>query len=89
MAGFGHRVVVNATRVGVARAVFFTLVLVCFSVLRAASSVGEHCLHTAGVTGSNPVPPTIFLCFQLDSGFSGGPENPLFSSSTHIARPPT
>ena len=23
------------------------------------SSVVEHCLHTAGVTGSNPVPPTI------------------------------
>src|SRR5690606_27107809 len=25
----------------------------------AVSSVVEHCLHTAGVTGSNPVPPTI------------------------------
>src|SRR5690606_21938852 len=24
----------------------------------AVSSVVEHCLHTAGVTGSNPVPPT-------------------------------
>ena len=26
----------------------------------AVSSVVEHCLHTAGVTGSNPVPPTKF-----------------------------
>jgi hypothetical protein len=25
---------------------------------RAISSAGEHCLHTAGVTGSNPVSPT-------------------------------
>src|SRR5690606_33377546 len=25
----------------------------------AVSSVVEHCLHTAGVTGSNPVPPTM------------------------------
>ena len=25
---------------------------------RALSSAGEHCLHTAGVTGSNPVSPT-------------------------------
>jgi hypothetical protein len=24
----------------------------------AVSSAVEHCLHTAGVTGSNPVPPT-------------------------------
>ena len=24
------------------------------------SSAVEHCPHTAGVTGSNPVPPTIF-----------------------------
>ena len=28
---------------------------------RARSSAGEHCLHTAGVTGSIPVAPTIFL----------------------------
>ena len=27
---------------------------------RAISSAGEHCLHTAGVTGSIPVAPTIF-----------------------------
>jgi hypothetical protein len=26
---------------------------------RVVSSAVEHCLHTAGVTGSNPVPPTI------------------------------
>ena len=26
---------------------------------RAVSSAVEHCLHTAGVTGSIPVPPTI------------------------------
>ena len=26
---------------------------------RAVSSAVEHCFHTAGVTGSNPVPPTI------------------------------
>ncbi len=26
---------------------------------RAVSSAGEHCFHTAGVTGSIPVPPTI------------------------------
>ena len=25
----------------------------------AVSSAVEHCFHTAGVTGSNPVPPTI------------------------------
>ncbi len=25
----------------------------------AVSSAGEHCLHTAGVVGSNPTPPTI------------------------------
>ncbi len=25
---------------------------------RAVSSVVEHCLHTAGVAGSNPAPPT-------------------------------
>ena len=32
---------------------------------RARSSAGEHCLHTAGVTGSIPVAPTIFfLCLQ-------------------------
>ena len=28
--------------------------------LRAHSSVGEHCLHTAGVVGSNPAAPTTF-----------------------------
>ena len=29
------------------------------------SSGGEHCLHTAGVAGSNPAAPTIFfLCLQ-------------------------
>ena len=28
---------------------------------RARSSAGEHRLHTAGVTGSNPVAPTNFL----------------------------
>ena len=27
----------------------------------ARSSAGEHCLHTAGVTGSIPVAPTIFF----------------------------
>jgi hypothetical protein len=27
--------------------------------LRALSSAGEHCLHTAGVTGSIPVAPTM------------------------------
>src|SRR5207245_551584 len=26
--------------------------------IRVVSSAVEHCLHTAGVTGSNPVPPT-------------------------------
>ena len=30
----------------------------CAPPKRAASSAVEHCLHTAGVTGSNPVPPT-------------------------------
>ena len=28
--------------------------------VRAVSSAGEHTLHTRGVTGSIPVPPTIF-----------------------------
>ena len=27
------------------------------------SSGGEHCLHTAGVAGSNPAAPTIFSVF--------------------------
>ena len=31
-----------------------------FRALWAVSSAVEHCLHTAGVTGSIPVPPTIF-----------------------------
>lgn len=37
---------------------------------RAVSSAVEHCLHTAGVTGSIPVPPTRinyglhFMCFR-------------------------
>ena len=31
------------------------------SLALANSSAGEHCLHTAGVTGSIPVAPTIFL----------------------------
>ena len=35
-----------------------SVALVCAS-LRARSSAGEHCLHTAGVTGSIPVAPTI------------------------------
>ena len=30
-----------------------------FRVSRAVSSAVEHCFHTAGVTGSIPVPPTI------------------------------
>ena len=29
-----------------------------FSLARAVSSAVEHCLHTAGVAGSNPAPPT-------------------------------
>jgi putative addiction module component (TIGR02574 family) len=35
--------------------------------MRAISSAGEHCLHTAGVTGSIPVSPT-----TLNSGFWSG-----------------
>ena len=33
----------------------------CYSIyiFRAISSAGEHCLHTAGVTGSIPVSPTM------------------------------
>ena len=29
------------------------------------SSGGEHCLHTAGVAGSNPAAPTIFLSYAV------------------------
>ena len=32
----------------------------CAPLVRAVSSAVEHCLHTAGVTGSIPVPPTTF-----------------------------
>ena len=34
---------------------------ICYSIkIRAISSAGEHCLHTAGVAGSNPASPTTF-----------------------------
>jgi len=29
------------------------------------SSAVEHCLHTAGVTGSNPVPPTSIIAKEI------------------------
>ena len=44
---------------------------------RAVSSAVEHCLHTAGVTGSNPVSPTRFkkaaLAHALAAFFISGP----------------
>jgi hypothetical protein len=36
------------------------------SAFRAISSAGEHCLHTAGVTGSIPVSPTIKTLYLID-----------------------
>jgi integrase len=60
---------------------------------RARSSAGEHCLHTAGVTGSIPVAPTnLFkVLAEMLARFFGPmpnrcPEYALFGSSGHLAR---
>lgn len=39
----------------------------------AVSSAVEHCFHTAGVTGSSPVPPTIILHSPARPGHSARP----------------
>ena len=48
--------------------------------IRERSSAGEHCIDIAGVTGSIPVVPTIFLlCYQYDSIEGDDPIKPLKS----------
>ena len=52
---------------------------------RAISSVGEHCLHTAGVAGSKPASPTIYFfngitCGMVDSIISRVPQRTIHAA---------
>jgi hypothetical protein len=49
---------ISDTDIVIARAFISRDILLIFLSLRALSSVGERCLHTAEVMGSNPVAPT-------------------------------
>src|SRR5215207_8069709 len=56
---------------------------------RAVSSVVEHCFHTARVTGSNPVPPTILVTSGGSSPRTGtgGTAIPAPASAPRIRAP--
>ena len=47
--------------------------------------MGEHCLHTAGVTGSNPVSPTIFISTGCSIADSCPCDNPWKNHGAYVS----